>query len=53
MRLCTYETSSDNLPRMLSRIVERNLGSYYDAFHFPNPRADPNILQRALFCLGT
>jgi hypothetical protein len=38
MRFDTYESSYDNLPRMLSRIVERNLGNYYDVLRFPNPR---------------
>jgi hypothetical protein len=42
MRFGTYEASYDNLPHMLSRIVERNLESYYDVFDFPNPRDSPN-----------
>jgi hypothetical protein len=52
IRFGTCEASYDNLPRMLSRIVEMNLESYYDVFHFPNPMGGPTILQRTFFCLG-
>jgi hypothetical protein len=45
MRFGTYEAFFDNLPHMLSRIVDRNLESYYDVFYFRNPRGGPNILE--------
>ncbi|WVZ53713.1 LOW QUALITY PROTEIN: hypothetical protein U9M48_004618 [Paspalum notatum var. saurae] len=52
MRFGTYEDSYDNLSRMLAIIAERNLGTYYDVMHFPNPEGGPTILQRVFFCLG-
>ena len=32
MRFGTYETSYDNLPRMLSQVAARNPGSFYDTY---------------------
>lgn len=52
MRFGTFEASYNNLPSMLSKIIERNPGSSFDLKHFPNPRGGPNILQRVFFCLG-
>ena len=52
MRFGTFEASYDNLPRLLGNIVERNLESAFDLFHFPGNMGEPNILQRVFFCLG-
>ena len=52
MRFGTYEASYDNLPRMLSHVVQRNPGSAYDIFLVPSSQGPPSILQRAFFCLG-
>src|SRR6266498_2763033 len=52
MRFGTYEASYDNLPHMLCKIVERNLGSHWEVLHFPSLIGGPSVLQRVFFCLG-
>src|SRR6266540_2670643 len=52
MRFGTYEASYDNLPRMLAKIVERNLESHFDVRHFPSLIGGPSVLQRVFFYLG-
>ena len=52
MRFGTYEASYDNLPRMLSNVVQRNPGSAYDIFLVPGLHGGPHVLKRAFFCLG-
>jgi hypothetical protein len=49
MRFDTYKASYDNLHHMLCMILERNLRSYFDVLHFPNPMGGPSILQRLNF----
>jgi hypothetical protein len=52
MRFGTYEASYDNLPSMLSCIVQRNPGSYYEPYLLPGPNPGQSILLRFFFCLG-
>src|SRR5438045_7439379 len=52
MRFGTYEASYDNMPRMLAKIVVRNLGSHFDVKHFPSMIGGSNVFHRAFFCLG-
>ena len=49
MRFGTFETSYDNLPRMLNAIVERNPGSYYSLHDIPSSMEGQRILQRVFF----
>ena len=52
MRFGTYETSYDNLPHMLSAIVQRNPGSATDTYIVPSLYGGPGFLLRVFFCLG-
>ena len=52
MRFGTYEASYDNLPRMLSQVVARNPGSFYDTYLVPAVTRGQRIMQRAFFCIG-
>ena len=52
MRFGTYETSYDNLPHMLSAIVQRNSGSDADTYIVPSLDGGPVFLLHAFFCLG-
>ena len=45
----TYETSYDNLPRMLSQITARNPRSFYDTYLVPAVTRGQSILQRTFF----
>ena len=40
MQFGTYEASYDNLPQMLSYVVARNPGSFYDTYLMPTVRGD-------------
>jgi len=51
MRYGTYESSYDNLPRLLARITDRNPGSTFDLLHYPSDFG-PHILKRVFFCIG-
>ena len=52
MRFGTYETSYDNLPHILSAIVQRNPESATDTYIVPSLYGGPGFLLRAFFCLG-
>ena len=52
MRFGTYKASYDNLPQMLSYVVARNPGSFYDTYLVPTVRRGQSFLLRAFFCLG-
>lgn len=52
MRFGTYEASYDNLPHMLSAIVQRNSESAADTYIGSSLYGGPGFLLRALFCLG-
>ena len=51
MRIGTYEASYDNLPYMLSAIVQRNPGSAADTYIVPSLDGGSGFLLRAFFCL--
>ena len=52
MRFGTYEASYDNLPHMLSAIVQRNPGSATNTYVVPSLYGGPGFLLRAFLCLG-
>ena len=52
MWFSTYEASYDNLSQMLSYVVARNPGSFYDTYLVPTVRRGQRFLLRAFFCLG-
>lgn len=52
MRFGTYEASYDNLPHMLSAIVQRNSESAADTYIGSSLYGGPGFLLRAFFCLG-
>jgi hypothetical protein len=53
MRWVTYETSYDNLPRLLNTIATLNPGSYYDIKTYNLvSRPGKQVLQRAFLALG-
>jgi hypothetical protein len=53
MRWGTYESSYDNLPRLLNTIVVLNPGSYYDIKAYDHvSRPGGQVLQRAFLALG-
>src|SRR6185437_5469456 len=52
MRFSTYETSYDNLPRMLSQVAARNPRCFYDTYLVQAVKRGQNILKRAFFFIG-
>ena len=52
MRFGTYEASYDNLPQMVSAIVQRNPESTTDTYIVPSLYGEPEFLLRDFFYLG-